>query len=81
MEKMTFTGRLINYERRNSSCNGNPKYYGYFENENGESLSATTASDAACAYGFLNDMDKERIVTYHITKTGNTIIDYIKIVE
>ena len=80
MKKMIFTGKLINYERRNSSYSGNPKYYGYFENEK-DSFCGTTATDASCAYGFLNDMDKERIVTYHITKTGNTIIDYIKIVE
>ena len=81
MKRLYFTGKLVSYERRNSSCNGNPKYYGYFENENGGSLSATTASDAACAYGFLNNIKKNRIVTYHITKTGNAIIDYIKIIE
>lgn len=81
MKKLIFTGKLVNYDRKNSSCYGNPKYYGYFENENGESLSATTASDASCAYGFLNDIEKDRIVTYHITKNGNKIIDYIKIME
>ena len=80
MKRMTFTGKLVDYERKNSSYSGNPKYYSYFENEK-DSFCGTTASNAACAYGFLNDMDKERIVTYHITKTGNTIIDYIKIVE
>ena len=80
MKKMTFTGKLVNYERRNSSYYRNPKYCGYFENEK-DSFCGTTATDASCAYGFLNDMDKERIVTYHITKTGNAIIDYIKIMK
>lgn len=80
MKKMTFTGKLVNYERRNNSYSGNPKYYGCFENET-DSFCGTTATDASCAYAFLNDIDKERVVSYHITKTGNAIIDYIKIVE
>lgn len=79
MKKNTFIGKLIRYERRNNSCYGNPKYFGVFENENGEILQATTASNASCAYGFLNQKDNEREITYHTTTTGNNIIDYIKI--
>lgn len=79
MKKLTFTGKLIDYERRNSSQYGNPKYYGVFENEKGETLEATTATDASCAYGFLNYEKNERTVTYHVTRTGNCIIDYIDI--
>lgn len=81
MKKQTFTGILTDYERRNNSINGNPKYYGVFENENGDILRATTGTDCACAYGFLNKQDKTRIVEYHETKTGNLLIDYITIVE
>lgn len=79
MKKFTFTGKLAQYERRNNSIYGNPKYYGVFENENGETLSGTTASDASCAYSFLNNKEANRTVTYHITRTDNTIIDYIEI--
>ena len=79
MKKFTFTGKLIRYERRNNSYYGNPKYFGIFENENGEILQAATASNASCAYEFLNQKNNEREITYHTTKTGNKIIDYIEI--
>ena len=79
MKKLTFTGKLIDYERRNNSPSGNPKYYGVFENEKGETLEATTATDASCGYGFLNHEENKRTITYHVTKTGNSIIDYIDI--
>lgn len=79
MKKFTFTGKLIRYERKNNSYYGNPKYFGVFENENGEILQATTASNASCAYGFLNQREEVREVTYHTTRIGNNIIDYIKI--
>ena len=79
MKKYTFIGKLINYKRKNCSQYGNPKYYGIFENEKGETLKGTTATDASCAYGFLNYQDKPRTITYHITRKGNCIIDYIKI--
>ena len=79
MNKKTFTGKLINYERRNCSVYGNPRFYGEFENKDGEFFSGTTASDAQCGYGyiFLNNIDSERTIKYHVTRTGNTIIDYI----
>lgn len=81
MKKQTFEGILIGYERRNNSINGNPKYHGIFENENGEILRATTGTDCACAYSFLNEKDKARVIEYHETRTGNLIIDYITIAE
>ena len=81
MRKLTFKGKLTYYERLNSSVNGNPAYYGVFENEHGEVLRGRTASDADCAYGFLNREDHQREITYHITRSGNVIFDYIKILE
>ena len=77
MKKLQFTGKLTSYERKNNSINGNPKYFGVFKNENGEILKATTATDAGCAYSFLNNREAEKVITYHETKTGNYIIDYI----
>lgn len=79
MSRKTFEGKLIRYEKRNSSCYGNPKYFGVFKNENGETLEGTTATNASCAYGFLNKIDNIRMVEYHTTRTGNNIIDYITI--
>ena len=78
MKKSQFTGVLISYERRNNSVNGNPKYMGIFENENGDILRATTKSDASCAYSFLNNTASKKVITYHETKTGNIVIDYIE---
>lgn len=76
--KKTFVGKLVRYERRNNSYYGNPKYYGVFEDAEGNILHATTATNASCAYGFLNYPEQERTLTYHTTRTGNNIIDYIK---
>ena len=78
MKKSQFNGKLISYERRNNSVNGNPKYMGVFEAENGDILRATTASDASCAYSFLNNPASEKVITYHVTKNGNVIITYIE---
>lgn len=79
MKNLTFKGKLIHHERRNSSCYGNPKYYGVFQNENGITLGATTATNASCAYEFTNYIDRSRTITYHITKSGNAIITKIDI--
>lgn len=82
MKKLTYVGKLVNYERKNNSYYGNPKYYGYFENDTtGEALAGTTGTDSACAYGFLNNIDCNREVTYHVTRTGNVIIDYVKVIK
>lgn len=81
MKKYTFIGKLARYEHRNCSIYGNPRYYGVFEDENGNWIEATTASDAACAYGFLNYPESMRKITYHITKKGNNIIDRIEIIK
>ena len=79
MKRKVFIGKLIYHERRNCSCYGNPKFFGVFETESGERLEATTATNASCAYGFLNKIDNIRKITYHTTRTCNNIIDYIDI--
>ena len=78
MKKLQFNGKLISYERRNNSVNGNPRYMGVFENEDGDYLIGTTASNASCAYSFLNNTAIKKVITYHETKTGNIVIDYIE---
>lgn len=78
MKKLQFIGTMTRYERKNNSYYGNPKYMGVFENENGDCLVGTTASDASCAYSFLNNQNTKKVITYHETKTGNVIIDYIE---
>lgn len=79
MKNYTFRGYLKDYKRLANSVYGNPCYYGYFEDADGFWLNGKTASNAACAYEFLNYQEAEREITYHVTKSGNAIIDYIKI--
>ena len=77
MKKLQFTGKLTSYERKNNSINGNPKYYGVFKNENGDTLKAITATDASCGYSFLNNQHETRTIEYHETKKGSYIIDHV----
>lgn len=81
MKKMKFIGKLTNYKHLNCSVYGNPAFYGEFVNSEGETLKGRTASNAMCAYGFLNQKDYPREITYHITKAGNIIFDYIDIIK
>ena len=81
MKKLTFTGTLTYYKGLNCYIYGNTAFYGEFENAAGETLKGRTASNASCAYGFLNYREKPRKITYHITKTGNVIFDYITVLE
>ena len=81
MKKYTFIGKLTRYERKNCSAYGNPRFYGVFENVDGNLLEGTTASNAACAYEFLDYPNSMRKITYHITKKGNNIIDYFEIIK
>ena len=69
--------KLMSYERRNNSVNGNPSYHASFSNGS-EEITGKTASDASCGYSLTNFRDGRACnVTYHVTKGGNTIIDGI----
>lgn len=81
MKRKEFIGKLSYCERLNCSCYGNPRYYGVFTNERGETLVGKTATNAACAYGFLNYQNAPRKVTYHITRNGNIIFDFITVLK
>lgn len=78
MKKYRFKGYLTDYKRLYNSTCGNPCYWLQFTNDT-ESICGRTATNASCAYGALNQIDNERIVEYHYTRTGNLIIDYIHI--
>lgn len=79
MKRKEFIGKLSYYERLNCSCYGNPRFFGVFTNESGETIAGKTAFNASCAYGFLNYRNAPRKVTYHITRNGNIIFDYITV--
>ena len=69
--------KLMSYERRNNSVNGNPSYRASFSNGS-EEITGQTASDASCGGTLTNFSDGRACnVTYHITRAGNTVIDRI----
>lgn len=78
-KRYEFSGYLTKYVRRNNSVYGNPCYWGEFTDEEGNRLCGKTASNAACAYSFLNKKENPRKIKYHLTKKGNAIIDFIEI--
>lgn len=45
MKRKEFTGKLSYYERLNCSCYGNPRYYGVFTNESGETIAGNIIFD------------------------------------
>ena len=70
--------KLMSYERRNNSVNGNPSYHASFSN-GAEEFTGKTASDASCGGTLTNFRDGRACnVTYHITRAGNVIIDKIE---
>ena len=81
MKKQTFKGTMIRYEILNNSSYGNPRYLGVFEDSNGNYLIGKTGINASCGYSFLNNHTAEKEIQYHVTKTGNVVIDYITIEE
>ena len=69
--------KLMSYERKNNSVNGNPSYHASFSNGS-EEITGKTASDAKCGYTLTTFSDGRACnVTYHITRAGNTVIDRI----
>lgn len=80
-KKYEFFGYLTNYTRCQNSIYGNPRFYGEFTSDSGAVLAGKTASNAMCAYAFLNQKDKKRKVNYHYTRKGNVIIDTIEILQ
>ena len=70
--------KLMSYERRSNSVDGNPSYHASFSNGS-EEITGRTASDAKCGYTLENFRDGRACnVTYHITRAGNVIIDKIE---
>lgn len=64
-------------EYKCTSYYGNPSYYVTFEDESGNESRGYTASNAACGYGVKNFLNKYANITYHITRNGSLIIEYI----
>ena len=75
--KVLTNAKLVNSERRYCSSMGNPSWYVCFDNGT-DSIIGKTASNAKCGYTVENFRDGRACnVSYHITNSGNTIIDSI----
>jgi hypothetical protein len=77
-KSVLINAKLMSYERKNNSVNGNPSWSLCFTNES-ETVEGKTASDASCGYSATNFSDGRACdVAYHVTRAGNVIIDKIK---
>ena len=77
-KKIVVTAKVIGTSYKSTSYYGNPSYWVLFETEDGKEIRAYTASNAACAYSCTNFNGKQCVITYHYTRTGSAIIDYMK---
>jgi hypothetical protein len=71
--------KMVWYKPKNCSPSGNPKARIVWETMDGKEIDGTTATDAACGWGYRNyERGKLASIEYHMTRTGNIIYDYIK---
>lgn len=65
-------------QKLNCSIYGNPKRKLFLIDSSGERCTATTQTNAACAYDLdYYSIDKQFLMIYHYTKNGAMIIEYI----
>lgn len=76
MKQKVFEGRIIAHEWKGCTMYGNSYFRVVVINDNDERLVGQTAYNAQCGYVAREGMNAQ--ITYHITRTGNVIIDYVK---
>lgn len=70
--------KLLSTEYKNTSFYGNPSYWVYYTDSDGNFGKAYTASNAACGYSVTNYHRGDILnVEIHVTKKGSCIIDMI----
>ena len=77
MKKYTVIAKVISTAYKCTSYYGNPSYWVTFQEADGAIIEGYTATNAACGYGCTNYEGKTAEITYHITRGGSVIIDYI----
>lgn len=77
MKRYTTNAKVLGTSYKNTSYYGNPSYYVSFVTDEGEILTGYTASNAACGYSCTNYNGKKCRISYHTTRKGTLIIDYI----
>lgn len=78
MKKQEKIFKIENIERRKLSIYGNPAYSVYMRDCENNLYIAKTASNAAAGYEVSNYLYKNALITYHYTRAGNMIIDYVR---
>ena len=79
MKKQIKQFKILDIKRGNNSYYGNPSYYLVLTDENNNIFFAKTASNASIAYEIGKHwVDTKKTLQYHITSSGNMIIDYYK---
>ena len=77
----TLNAKILSITRTGHSYYGNPHHYLILQDINGNIYEARTATNADCGYGIRNKGTGENAgiweITYHYTKTGSMIIDYM----
>lgn len=79
MKKINANLMVKEIKRGNNSYYGNPSYFVTVENENGETVTGRTASNAAIGYFLSYSHEGKKLnFDYHYTANGNLIFDYAK---
>ena len=71
----------ISTKYRNTSWLGNPSRFVDGVTENGDVFRGYTAPNATCGYSCENWENKSTKLIYHVTRSGNIVIDYIRDVK
>lgn len=71
----------ISTKYRNTSCYGNPSRFVEGFTEQGDVFRGYTAPNAVCGYSCENWTGKTAKLIYHVTRSENRVIDYIRDVK
>lgn len=74
-KKMNETFKVLELTRLNNSYYGNPRYAAVIESSTGQESNAKTKTDAAL--GYMIQEGRTYIFDYHVTRTGNIILEKI----
>lgn len=72
---MNGTFKVLELTRLNNSYYGNPRYAAVIESSTGYESNAKTKTDAAL--GYMIQEGRTYVFSYHVTRTGNIILEKI----
>lgn len=78
MKNIVITAKVIKTQYKSTSYYGNPSYWVVFQTKENNIIMGYTANNASCGYSCTNFLNKECVITYHVTRSGNVIIDSMR---